>query len=191
MRIIVERLHKSYHGHAVLRGLSFQAEAERVTCLVAPSGGGKTTLFRILMGLESPDAGKVVLPEACRWSAVFQEDRLLLDRDARQNLRFVLGRAYDEASASALLDALGLGGTGTKPVREYSGGMRRRLALARALLYPSDALILDEPLTGVDAQIRRRCLDAIRSHAAGRITLLATHTLSDAQALDAQIVNLS
>ena len=190
MSITVEHLRKSYGGHMVFKDLSFQANRERVTCFVAPSGGGKTTLFRILMGLEAPDGGNVILPEPCRWSAVFQEDRLLLGRDARYNLRFVLGRDYDEASASALLDALGLGDTGKKPLREYSGGMRRRAALARALLRPSDALILDEPLTGVDAQIRRRCLDAIRRYGAGRVTLLATHTLSDADALDAQIVSL-
>lgn len=191
MSISVEHLRKSYRGHMVLRDLSFLADCNRVTCFVAPSGGGKTTLFRILMGLEAPDGGKIVLPENCRWSAVFQEDRLLLGRDARYNLRFVLGRAYDEASASALLDALNLADTSPKPLRDYSGGMRRRLALARALLCPSDALILDEPLTGIDAQTRRRCLDAIRRYAAGRVTLLATHTLSDADALDAQIVSLS
>ena len=188
MSITVEHLRKSYNGHTVIRDLSFRAERDRVTCILAPSGGGKTTLFRILMGLETPDGGKIILPENCRWSAVFQEDRLLLGRDARYNLRFALGRAYDEASASALLDALGLGDTGRKAVRDYSGGMRRRLALARALLCPSDALILDEPLTGVDAQIRRRCLDAIRRYGAGRVTLLATHTVADAETLDAQMI---
>ena len=94
--IVVEHLRKSYQGRVVLRDVSFVAERGTVTCLDAPSGGGKTTLFRILLGLETPDGGTVTLPRPCRWSAVFQEDRLLLGRDARYNLRFVLGRAYDE-----------------------------------------------------------------------------------------------
>ena len=187
--LIAQGVRKSYGGRAVLRDVSFRADASRVTCFIAPSGGGKTTLFRILMELETPDSG-ILIPERCRWSAVFQEDRLLLGRDARFNLRFALGKAYNDADASALLETLGLGDVGAKPVRDYSGGMRRRLALIRALLAPSDALILDEPFTGIDAETRARCLDAVRRYAAGRVALLATHTLSDAQALDAQIVRL-
>ena len=188
--LIAQGVSKSYDGRAVLRDVSFRADANRVTCFIAPSGGGKTTLFRILMGLETPDSG-ILIPERCRWSAVFQEDRLLLGRDARHNLRFALGKAYRETDASALLETLGLGDVGAKPVRDYSGGMRRRLALARALLTPSDVLILDEPFTGVDVRARYRCLDAVRRHGAGKIVLLATHTLSDAQALDAQIIRLT
>lgn len=188
--IVVEHLRKSYRGRVVLRDVSFRAGRDAVTCLDAPSGGGKTTLFRILLGLERPDGGTITLPRPCRWSVVFQEDRLLLGRDARYNLRFVLGRAYDERAAAALLDAFGLSDAVEKPVRDYSGGMRRRLALARALLTPSDALILDEPFTGTDTRIRERCLDAVRRYGAGRVTLLATHTRSDARALDAHIVPL-
>ena len=213
MKLLVEGVCKSYDGHAVLRGASFAADAGQIVCFMAPSGGGKTTLLRILMGLERPDAGSVkftdldansaperfpltfrgniTTAERVRWSAAFQEDRLLLGRDAHSNLRFALGRAYDERKASELLEALGLGGVGTRPAREYSGGMRRRLALIRALLAPSDALALDEPLTGTDPEIRRRCLDAIRTYSAGRIALLATHELSDAITLDAKIIRLS
>ncbi len=187
--LIAQGVSKSYNGRAVLRNVTFRADANRVTCIVAPSGGGKTTLFRILMGLETPDSG-ILIPEHCRWSAVFQEDRLLLGRDARYNLQFALGKAYNETDASALLEALGLGDVGAKPARDCSGGMRRRLALIRALLAPSDALLLDEPFTGVDAETRAHCLDAVRRCAAGRVALLATHSLSDAQALDAQIIQL-
>jgi len=189
--IVVEHLRKSYRGRVVLRDVSFHAEPGAVTCLDAPSGGGKTTLFRILLGLEPPDGGTITLPRPCRWSVVFQEDRLLLGRNARYNLRFVLGKAYDEREAAALLDAFGLADAVEKPVRDYSGGMRRRLALARALLTPSEALILDEPFTGTDTRIRERCLDAVRRYSAGRVTLLATHTRSDVAALNAQIVPLT
>lgn len=124
-------------------------------CLTAPSGAGKTTLLRILLGLEQPDRGEVLAPPGTRWSAVFQEDRLLEHLDARDNLRFVLGAVSPEALT--LLETLGLGDVGGKIVAEYSGGMRRRLALARALLSPCDALVLDEPFTGLDPEIRARC----------------------------------
>ena len=87
---------------------------------------------------------------------MFQEDRLLEQQDWRGNLRFVLGSAFDEAEALTLLEELGLSDTGPQPVGEWSGGMKRRLALARALLAPFDVLILDEPFTGLDGDNRRR-----------------------------------
>ena len=76
MEIHIENLCKSYGGSPVLKNVSFTA-GPGVTCIMAPSGSGKTTLLRILLGLERPDSGTVGLPEKCRWSAVFQEDRLL------------------------------------------------------------------------------------------------------------------
>ena len=134
MDVHIEHLCKAYDGKPVLENVSFTAAAGRVTCIMAPSGRGKTTLLRILLGLERADSGTVTLPEHCRWSAVFQEDRLLEHLDAMGNLRFVLGGALDGAAAGRLLAELGLEDTAGKPVREFSGGMKRRLALARALL---------------------------------------------------------
>ena len=156
-------------------------------CLMAPSGAGKTTLLRILMGLERPDRGKVTAPPGCRWAAVFQEDRLLEHLDAMGNLRFALGPALEAERARTLLEELGLGEAGTKQVRDYSGGMKRRLALARALLAPSDALALDEPFTGLDGDSRLRCLAAVERLAAGRVLLLASHSADDALALGARV----
>ena len=137
--IAVHHIWKSYGPQTVLRDVSVEA-ADAVTCVMAPSGRGKTTLLRIFLGLETPDRGTVETPPGCRWAAVFQENRLLEDLDARGNLRFVLGREYDETRAWSLLTELGLGETAGQAVREFSGGMKRRLALARALLAPADAL---------------------------------------------------
>ena len=184
----VEALCKSYGGRGVLENVSFEAGVG-VTCLMAPSGSGKTTLLRILLGLETADSGAVYDPPA-RWSAVFQEDRLLEHLDAMGNLRFVLGAALDETAAGALLTELGLGDTAGKPVREFSGGMKRRLALARALLAPSDALALDEPFTGLDEENRARCQALLRRAGEEKPVLLVTHDPADAQALDAAVVKL-
>lgn len=190
MSVRVENLCKSYDGAVVLQDVSFTAEPGRITCLMAPSGFGKTTLLRLLLGLERPDSGTVSLPAPCRWSAVFQEDRLLPQMSAAGNLRFVLGGAYDAAAAETLLSELGLGAVGDKRVRDYSGGMRRRLALARALLVPFDALVLDEPFAGLDEENRAAAWRCIRQRAAGKPVILVTHDPLDAAGEDCDLIRL-
>lgn len=189
MKITVRNLTKSYGGREVLRGVSFTA-GPGVTCVMAPSGSGKTTLLRLVLGLEAPESGEVSVPPGCRFSAVFQENRLLEGLDALGNLRFVLGPALEESAARTLLEELGLGDVGEKPVRTYSGGMKRRLALARALLAPSDVLVLDEPFTGLDGDNRLRALDCVRRAASDKPVLLVTHDPRDAADLGARSVEL-
>ena len=173
MELVVRDLEKFYDGNAVLSGVSFTACAG-LTRIAGSSGIGKTTLLRILLGLEAPDGGTSNGSDF-RWAAVFQENRLLEGLDAEENLRFVLGAAYDAAAAQTLLAELGLGSVGKKKVRDYSGGMKRRLALARALLAPCDALALDEPFTGLDDENRSIALSCILRAAEDKIVLLATH----------------
>ena len=95
--------------------------------------------------------------------------------DGAGNLGFALGAAYDETAARALLAELGLGEVGDKRVRDWSGGMKRRLALARALLAPSDALALDEPFTGLDADNRAAAQRCVARAAREKIVLLVSH----------------
>lgn len=190
MEIRVEGLCKAYGGVPVLRDVTFAA-GPGITCVMAPSGAGKTTLLRILLGLEAADAGSVRGAEGCRWAAVFQEDRLLEHLDAVGNLRFALGPDYGAGRASVLLAELGLGDVGGKPARDYSGGMRRRLALARALLAKSDALALDEPFAGLDGESRARARDCLMRRSGERPVLLVTHDAADAAGLEAGIVRLA
>lgn len=190
MTIRICGVSRSFGGAAVLKNVDLTL-TPGVTCLMAPSGAGKTTLTRILLGLEQPDAGTVTGLEGARLSAVFQEDRLLDRLDAEGNLRFVLGCAYDPARAAALLRELGLDGAADKPAAEYSGGMRRRLALARALSVPFDFLVLDEPFTGLDAAARADAIKCLRRRTEGKTVLLVTHEQSDAEGLCARIVTLS
>ena len=116
--------------------------------------------------------------------------RLLEQLDAAGNLRFILGRDYDSVQAAAMLAELGLGDVNGKPVRAFSGGMRRRLALARALLARSDALALDEPFAGLDGETRQRAWNCILHRRGRRPVLLVTHDEADAAGLGAQIVCL-
>lgn len=173
VELCVTNLSKSYDGRAVLENVSFTAPVG-LTRIAGNSGIGKTTLLRILLGLERADGGEAA-PKNLRWAAVFQEDRLLEGLDAAGNLRFALGAAYDDSQAKALLEALGLGDVGEKKARDYSGGMKRRLALARALLAPCDALALDEPFTGLDRASRDAALSAVLRAAEEKIVLLAAH----------------
>ena len=179
MEIVVRHLCKSFGDQALLRDLSFTA-GPGITAVMAPSGSGKTTLLRILLGLETADSGTVEGLAGRRISAVFQEDRLLEHLSAEGNLRFALGREYDAKTARALLDRLDLPDTGAQPVREFSGGMKRRLALARALLAPFDARLFDEPFTGLDRENRDRAMACIRETAGDRPVLLVTHDPADA-----------
>ena len=184
----VKNLCKAYGDRPVLETVSFTAGVG-VTALWGPSGVGKTTLLRILLGLEKPDSGEL-MGTAVRWSAVFQEDRLLEGLDAAGNLRFALGPAYDTRAAEAMLEELGLADVESKPVGAWSGGMKRRLALARALLAPSEAIALDEPFTGLDDENRQRAIRAIRRAAETKPVILVTHDRTELNLLRANIVNL-
>ena len=116
--------------------------------------------------------------------------RLLGQLDAAGNLRFALGTDYEEAKAAAMLTALGLTCEEDRPVREWSGGMKRRLALARALLAASDAVALDEPFTGLDEENRRRAALCIAAAAETKPVILVTHDRTELDLLRAKIVNL-
>ena len=189
MEIRIEGLRKNFGAKAVLDGLSHSFPKGKATCIVGPSGCGKTTLLRLIAGLELPDAGAIHGAEGLRISAVFQEDRLFMDLSAERNVLLTAANGFERAEARRLLSALGLDVPSAR-VREFSGGMRRRVALARALAAEYELLLLDEPFSGLDADTRERALAAIRAHSAGRTVLLAGHNEADAAQLGAEILRL-
>ena len=159
--IVIRGLCKAFDGKQVLRDFSAALPAGQVTGLMAPSGAGKTTLLRILMGLETPDRGTITGLEGLRLSAVFQEDRLCENLNPVSNLRLVTPALSRTAAAEALA-AVGLTDCQRQPARELSGGMRRRVAILRALLAEYDLLFLDEPFKGLDQPPVRRKDGAVR-----------------------------
>lgn len=180
---------KSYGGRPVLAGLSLTVPAGQVSCWCGPSGCGKTTLLRILTGLEAPDCGEITGVPA-RIAMVFQEDRLVDSLTVRANLRLALGAGYDPADAQALLNELDLPDALRRTVGELSGGMKRRVALARALLYDAPLLVLDEPFKGLDETTARQCMDALARRAAGRAVLLVTHDAQEGDYLHARTLQM-
>lgn len=187
--IEVRDLTKRFGEKRVLEGFSAIFPAGATTCVMGPSGCGKTTLLHILLGLEHADSGSIDgLPP--RISAVFQEERLCEDFTAVTNVRLVTGRAVTDTEIERCLAAFGLAGSTRVPVRELSGGMKRRVAIARAVLAEGDLLVLDEPFKGLDEGTRRLVADEVKRRTAGRTVVMVTHDPAEAVMMDAGVMEM-
>lgn len=172
--IALENVSKGYGGKDVLRGLCCRFPLGRTACVMGPSGCGKTTLLNLLLGLERPDSGRITGLEGLRKSAIFQEDRLVETAGAVANLRLVNPRLTRQR-AEGLLRALGLGDSLGQPVGAFSGGMKRRVAILRALHAEYDVLFADEPFKGFDAATKQLVMEYFRDAAQGKTVVLVTH----------------
>ncbi len=160
-----------YADKTVLDGLTLALPDSGLTFLTGPSGRGKTTLLRVLAGLLTPDAGTVEVPS--RPVMLFQEDRLFPTLDALGQVEAVLPKDR-RAEAPALLDLVELPDAAHKKPGELSGGMARRLSLARCLAVEGDLLLLDEPFAGVDLERAKRILTRLKE--LQKPTLLTGHS---------------
>ena len=159
--------------------------------LWAPSGWGKTTLLRILMGLEMPTSGMV--QGVGKVSAVFQEDRLCPQLTAVENVALVLPGPMDQYKKQIEKDfqQLGLDSAALSlPARKLSGGQKRRAALLRALWAESDTLLLDEPFTGMDPETMKKAAALLKARCQDRNVLLATHDREAIEALGWEVIEL-
>ncbi len=184
---------KCYGGAPVLRGVSLALTCGAPVCVTGRSGIGKTTLLRLMLGLERPDSGAVLVREGVRFSAVFQENRLIEHLSAADNVRFVCPASAmpDGAALAGAFAAVGLTRQEMqKKALALSGGQQRRTALLRALLAPADAVLLDEPFTGLDAEARRAAAAYIAQACAHRALLCITHEPGDAALLRARVFSL-
>ena len=170
--IRIRDLSLSYGDKTVLEHFSLDIPLDGLTALTGPSGCGKTTLLRVLAGLETPQSGAVTGLDPKRAAFLFQENRLLPWRTAAQHITDVLPRERRGETAKWLAFAE-LTGEEDRLPGQLSGGMARRLALARCAALGGDALLLDEPFAGVDQERRGRILD--RLQALGTPVLLASH----------------
>ncbi len=187
--IILTSVSKNFDGKSVLKNVSFTFKSGETTCIKGASGCGKTTLLRIIAGLEEKDSGTISgVPE--KISYVFQEDRLCEDFSAVSNIMAVIGHALKKDMVQQHLKELGLGSSMNKPVRELSGGMKRRVAIARAVCYDSELLILDEPFKGLDVKLRQSVMDYIKSHANGRTIICVTHDPAEAEYMGGMLIDM-
>ena len=190
MSIIITDLCKTFDDNEVLKNVNISLKDNSIYCLMGTSGIGKTTLLRILMGLEHADSGSISGIDIKSISCMFQEDRLIHDLSAIDNVRIVLrGKNNRDEISNNLLsilpdDSLDM------PVSSLSGGMKRRVALARALSYPGKLIILDEPFTGLDKDTKLNVIDYILKMRNNRTLLITTHGTDDANLLGAEIIKL-
>lgn len=186
--IELQHIYAGYPGNMVLSDFSLMLPEQGVIAIGGPSGIGKTTLLNVLAGLLQPTAGRISGLAGKKISMVFQKDRLLPWRTALQNVKVVLAKSDADHLATHALMQMELAEAAQLYPRELSGGMQRRVALARALAYESDLLLLDEPFTGLDEALRAHIAQYVK--AAAPLIVMVTHDAQDAQALGAQMISL-
>ena len=193
--LLLESVSKRHGRAQALSDISFRAEAGEFLVVLGPNGAGKTTLVQLLTALYPPDAGRVEVMgidlvrdpvRALRGiGAVFQEQTLDLELSLRANLRFHAGlhglpRREADARIAAVLDRFGLAERTHDRVRTLSGGNRRRLELARALLHAPRVLVMDEPTVGLDPESRAALIGFVRSLCReGVVVIWTTHLLDE------------
>lgn len=190
MAVKMENLDFSYGDKQVLRNFTFTLPERGVVCLFGPSGCGKTTVMRLLAGLERPASGRITGLQGLSLGVVFQEDRLLPWRTAAENITAACAGAEGEEQARIWLDRVGLAGQQDVFPASLSGGMKRRVAIARALAADPALLLLDEPFTGLDEEVRDRITGYIRQFAEDKPVLLITHIEEEWRALQAACIRL-
>jgi ABC-2 type transport system ATP-binding protein len=204
-RLVVRGLTQRYGARAALQALDLTLAERSFVALLGPNGAGKTTLFQVLTGLFAADEGDVTVaghslrhrPGAAlrHLGVVFQQLSLDLDLTVARNLRFHadlhgLPTALARERIAQAAEAFGIAADLSRLARELSGGNRRKVELARALLHRPALLLMDEPTVGLDPKSRRDLLAAIRADVAGRGTtvLWATHLVEEAEAADRVLV---
>ncbi len=187
MDIQIINLNKSFGEKQVLHQFSACFPHGHSSCVMGQSGCGKTTLLHILLGLEHADSGEIIgLPK--RISAVFQEDRLCPPFSVYANLQLITGKRGSREMFRAHLSALGLDECLDLPVNELSGGMRRRIAIVRAMLYDAPLILLDEPFKGLDETTKHKTMDYVQTYAANRTLVFVTHDPTEAEYLAQHII---
>ena len=178
MDIVIENLKKRYNDKVVLNNFNYTFKDKAISFIMGISGVGKTTLIKILMGLEQADEGKVIGINDKKISVVFQEDSLCENLSVLLNIKLVCEN-ISNSEIEKYLELLDLKDCLNKRVRELSGGMKRRVAILRALLYDFDLLIMDEPFKGLDKETKAKVMDFVISKLENRSAIIITHDMDD------------
>lgn len=189
--IQLSKVSKSFEGKQVLHKLDITFQEGRINCLMGASGIGKTTIINLLMGLIKPDTGTISGVRDKRIAAVFQEDRLIEHWSVLKNIRLVSDKKITDQRIEEELARVGLDNISGQQVNSLSGGMRRRVALIRAILAEGDLLILDEPMKGLDELLKVKVMEYFKEKAKGKTVIWVTHDKEEVDLLEANLINLS
>lgn len=190
MAVVLKGIKKSFGEKEVLRGIDLTLEDGGIYCLMGPSGMGKTTLLRILLGRETADEGTIEGIKPGEIAAMFQEDRLCPTLSAVQNVALVCADKVNEKKLAEEMKQILPENSLHQPISQLSGGMKRRVALARAMHYSCKMIVLDEPFTGLDQNTRIEVMHYLLAMRGDRILLVATHGVDDAALLGAETIRL-
>jgi len=189
MAIEIINICKAYGSNKVLECFNCRIEEGTVTCFMGQSGHGKTTLLRILSGLENPDSGEIKGLLNKRKSAVFQEDRLCGNLSAASNIRLVCGKSVKLSVITSSMSAVGLDPRRVnQTARSMSGGQRRRAAILRALMAEYDILFMDEPFKGLDTETKEKVMLYTKERSKGKTVIFVTHDKTECEAMGAKAV---
>ncbi len=191
MDIVISGLSKRYGEKTVLENFNAVIPENKLTFIMGPSGCGKTTLINILMGLVEKDGGTITGVPLLK-SAVFQEDRLCESFNAVSNVRLVCeNKRVKNKEIIAHLERIGLENNILKPVVELSGGMRRRVAVVRAVLARSDIIFMDEPFKGLDDKTKEKTMQYVADNTKNKTVIIVTHDLNEADFLGGDIISMT
>lgn len=169
----------------IIENFNLSLEEKETICLFGNSGCGKTTLVNVISGLTPYNSGEILKPPK-KISMVFQEERLLPWITVKQNISIITG----EEKAEYYLKSVGLANSINSYPEELSGGMKRRLSIARALSYDYELLIMDEPFTGLDAESKQKIMDIIKRELNNKQCIIITHDIKEAEYLSDKIYYL-
>ncbi len=191
MSIVLNNISKRFDSIEVLKNLNLTIPHGQITCILGSSGIGKTTLLNILLGLIRADSGDVEGLEGKKIVAVFQEDRLVENLSSIKNVQLACSKKTTRKDLIDDFARVGLEGFEDKPVSELSGGMKRRVAIIRAVFVDSDVIVMDEPFKGLDVKLKSKVIEYIRDKTRGKTVIIVTHSLEEVEELKANKVELN
>ncbi len=190
--IQLRNIYKTYDNKEVIKNLSLDIEFGKTTVLMGISGGGKTTLANILLGLTEIDSGYITGLESVKTSAVFQEDRLSEKLSSIANVMLVLEGQVKKSDIINEFKKIGLyHDLLNKPVSNLSGGQRRRVAIVRAIMTRADFYCLDEPFKGLDEKTKKKTMNYIAENVKDKTSLIITHDIKVARFFNAKCISFN
>jgi ABC-type multidrug transport system ATPase subunit len=188
MDIEIRDLCKSFDNKLILNHISAIIKDKQTTCITGQSGCGKTTFIHILMGITKADSGAVLGIDQKNISAVFQEDRLSENITILKNIRLVCDKTISDEEIIKHVTEVGLMDYLEEPIHKLSGGMRRRVAIVRAIIVKSNAVIMDEPFKGLDDTTKSTIIAYIKKYISNRTLVVVTHDKREIDELEAQYI---